>query len=154
MVFKYYPRYTSLAILIGFNLLIFFVAGLVFGTYIFFIISAIVATFLFMQKYKIENDTLSEYIFFIKIKEIDISSINKVEIVDVKKIGTINIYIGKDAKENKEDGYYLHLDNGKKIKVRNGYRNKDRLSVGKYIIKVYHKKSKYVEKHKLTNDYF
>ncbi len=154
MTFKYYPRYFCIGILTIFNSIVTYFTGLKVTTYIFYIISIVLLSFIFGFRYTLDNNILSKYFIFIKIQEVDVFKIHEVEIVTVKQAGTFYVYIGKNAKENKESGYYLVFENGERIKVNCGYQNENRETLGKYIIKKYGKRSKNIEKYKWTNDRF
>lgn len=75
-------------------------------------------------------------------------NIKMVQIVTVKEVGKVYIYIWKQANEIKESGYYLILDNGQR------YKNAQGETVGIYILKRFKPRKEYVEKYKLTNDSF
>jgi hypothetical protein len=119
---------------------------------IFYGISAVLVILLFSVKYVLHKNIISKYFYFFKIKEIKAFEIKIVEIVNVKKIGTIEIYIGKKANSVKEDGYYLTMNDDGKIKVYSGYQNREGITLGKYLISNYRIRSKYIEKYKLFND--
>lgn len=152
MVFEYYPRYASMIIIIIFNVVVTFATKQNSVCIVFFLISIVLIATLFSIRYVIDKDKIIEYITFIKVKNININEIKMVEVVNVKQIGTIEIYIGKKAKAVKEDGYYLVMKEDSLIKISSGYRNSEGITLGKYIINNYKLRNKYIEKYKLFND--
>jgi hypothetical protein len=152
MVFEYYPRYASMIIIVIFNVIVTIATKQNSVCIVFFFISIVLAAILFSIKYVIDQDKIIEYIFFIKAKSVNINEIKMVETVNVKQIGTIEIYIGKKANAVKEDGYYLIMKDDSLIKIDSGYRNKEGITLGKYIINNYKLRNKYIEKYKLFND--
>ncbi len=152
MIFKYYPRYASLVILILFNVIATILAKYNPICIVFYLFTLVLVVMLFSIKYVINQDEIIKYITFFKVNRIIISDIKLIEIVNVKQIGTIEIYIGKTAKAVKEDGYYLKMNDGCLIKIDSGYRNSDKIPLGRYIINKFKIPNKYIEKYKLFND--
>lgn len=152
MIFRYYPRYVSLVILIIFNILITAMKKQASMNFVFYGISVMLIVFLFGDKYILSDDAIIRYFFFIKKKVIKINDIKMVEIATVKKIGTINIYIGKKANKVKEDGYYLIMSDNSRNKVHSGYQNKSGITLGNYIISRYKNRNRRIEKYKLFSD--
>lgn len=154
MIFRYYPRYVSLVILIIFNILITAIKKQDSMNFVFYGISVMLIVFLFGDKYILSDDAIIRYFFFIKKKVIKINDIKMVEIATVKKIGTIDIYIGKKANKVKEDGYHLIMSDNSRNKVHSGYQNKSGITLGNYIINKYKTHSRRIEKYKLFSDTF
>ena len=151
MIFKYYPRYASLVILIIFNVVItVFVKQS--SIVAFYGLSILIVIWLFGEKYILNENVITKNFYFFMTKEIKITDIKMIEIVIVKQNGTIEIYIGKKANAVKEDGYYLTMSDGNKIKIDSGYQNKEGITLGKYLVKKYKIHHKEVEKYKLFND--
>ena len=152
MDFKYYPRYASLVILIIFNVIVSLATKENSSCIFFYVFSLVVIVILFSVKYVINQDEIIKYIMLFKVQTVNIHNIKMIEIVNVKKIGTIEIFIGKTAKAVKEDGYYLIMKDDSLIKIDSGYRSEEGITLGKYIIKNYKIPNKYIEKYKFFND--
>lgn len=104
---------------------------------------------LFGIKYVLENNILIKYFFFIKLKKINTANIKKVQVVTVTDVSLITINIGKMDKEAKESYCQFLMNDNTRIKIDSGYRTKNGITLGKYLISKYKLKNECVEKYKL-----
>lgn len=104
--------------------------------------------------WKIEDNILRKYCIGLVNNEINIVDIIKIDAVIVKQIGTIYFYIGKTANKIKEDGYYVHLRDGFVHKINSCFRNKEGITLGRYLEKRHRIRFTITEKYKWFNDRF
>ncbi len=121
---------------------------------VFMIASIILTAYANGVVWKIDDNIIRKYCIGLVNKEINIVDISKIDAVIVKEIGTIYFYIGKTANKVKEDGYYVHFRDGFVYKINSSFRNKEGITLGRYLAKQHRISFNITEKYKWLNDRF
>jgi len=120
---------------------------------LFMILSFISALAVLGNYYKLKDNKILSYLFWIEYKGIPINNIKEIEITFVKEIGKVYVNIGKEANKFKETGYFIIMKDNSKHKIYSSFRNSEGFPLGRFIIEKYGIKHKNIKKFKLRNDY-
>ena len=158
MTFKVTGRYFIALIAVAISSYV-FIAKVYNPMLVFFMIVFIIFTvYANVVVWKIEDNIIRKYCIGLVNNEINIVDIIKIDAVIVKQIGTIYFSIGKTANKIKEDGYedryYVHLRDGFVYKINSCFRNKEGITLGRYLEKRHRIRFSITEKYKWSNNRF
>jgi|GEM_PF-2253696 len=154
MTFKVTSRYFFALIAVAVSAYVFIAKDYTPLLIVFMISSIILTAYSNGVVWKIDDNIIRKYYIGVVNREFSIGDIMKIDAIEVKEIGKIYFYIGKTANKVKEDGYYVHLRDGFVHKINSSFRNKEGLTLGRYLAKQHKIRLNIAEKYKWRNGTF